>query len=153
VHRLRATLRTFRPVFSGTSSERVRGELHWLSELLGAVRDRDVLRERVDALPADKVDSLVLARIRNQLDAERTSTRATLGSALDSERYAAIWRDLGALTDEENPRATSKRLRRRARRAVQRAGNKLERADALHGSADRDVALHGARKAHKRARY
>ena len=47
--RLRSDLRTFRPVIDRDWSDPVRGELEWLGGLLGAVRDTEVLLDRLDA--------------------------------------------------------------------------------------------------------
>lgn len=153
VRRLRSTLRTFRPVFDPDRAEHLRDELHWLAGLLGAVRDLDVLRELVDALPADQVDATVRARIRSRLEVEQAGAQAALGAAINEERYAALWRDLDALASEEHRRAGPKRLLRRTRRALRGADDKLDHAVALGRGTDRDAALHAARKAYKRARY
>lgn len=152
VRRLRSTLRTFRPVFDRPRANYLGGELYWLAGLLGAVRDRDVLRDLVDALPAEQVDATIRSRIHAQLDVEQAGAHAALSAALDEERYAALWSDLDALATEEHHRATSKRLRHRAGRAVRHADDTLDRAVGLDGL-DRDAALHDARKAYKQARY
>jgi len=44
--RLRSDLRTFRPILDAPWSEALRAELRWLGELLGRVRDADVLLAR-----------------------------------------------------------------------------------------------------------
>src|SRR6266545_895721 len=45
--RLRSTLRTFRPLLPAERTEPLRGELRWLGERLGAVRDGDVMAARL----------------------------------------------------------------------------------------------------------
>ncbi len=56
--RLRSDLRTFRPVVDTDWSEPLRDELRWLGELLGRVRDADVLLQlltnKAEALPDDE---------------------------------------------------------------------------------------------------
>jgi CHAD domain-containing protein len=152
VRRLRATLRTFRPLLDRERTEPIRAELHWLAGLLGAVRDGDVLRDLVDGLPPDRVGGPVRARVRTRLDVDQAQARAALATALESQRYAALRRDLEALTEGEQPHATPKRLRRCARKALHRADDRLDRAvDST--DAGRDAALHDARRAYKRARY
>ena len=49
--RLRSDLRTFRPVVDAAWSEPLRDELKWLGGLLGAVRDTEVLLDRLEAPP------------------------------------------------------------------------------------------------------
>jgi CHAD domain-containing protein len=48
VRRLRSDLRTFEPLFEAEWSRDLRARLRWLSSVLGAARDRDVLLEEVD---------------------------------------------------------------------------------------------------------
>ena len=86
-------------------------------------------------------------------------------AALDGDRYIALIRALDAISDAEPPAVSGKLLRRRVRKAVRGADAKLDRAVALDRyptggvplpstvPQDRDVALHEARKAYKRARY
>ncbi|HEX9343841.1 MAG TPA: CHAD domain-containing protein, partial [Actinomycetota bacterium] len=47
IRRLRSTLRTFRSVLDREWSGALRAELAWIADLLGAVRDADVLLERL----------------------------------------------------------------------------------------------------------
>ena len=158
--RVRSTLRTFGPLLDRTRTDPVGEELHWLAGLLGAVRDGDVMADRlteaVAAEPPENVVGPVSERIRERLG-ERTGTaRAQLVEALDSDRYRRILDDLdqlaaGELRAEDRP-ATRRQLLKRARRALRRADRRLAAADEAEPP-DRDPLLHRSRRAYKRARY
>ncbi len=86
--RLRAALALFDGVLPGTAGH-LRGELGWLADALGAVRDLDVQLERldswIDALPEEDGGALIdLARL---LGREREGARESMLGALDSPRY------------------------------------------------------------------
>jgi CHAD domain-containing protein len=154
--RLRSTLRTFRPLLDADRSEPLRAELRWLGAELGAVRDGDVMAERlaaaVAAEPPELVVGPVAARIRGRLAARTAEARERLIATLDGPRYAALLDALDELIDTAPPdEAKPKRLRRLARKALRRADNRLDSAD--RAGSDRDVRLHDARKAYKQARY
>src|SRR5687767_12432450 len=83
--RLRSDLRTFRPLVDAAWSSSLRDELGWLADLLGDVRDGDVLlerlRHRVAELPdAHERDSAVA--VLATLELERGSAHSTLLEAL-----------------------------------------------------------------------
>jgi CHAD domain-containing protein len=90
--RLRSDLRTFRSVVLADRVEPLRDELRWLGQLLGAVRDNDVLRRRlaaeVDEL--DDEDREAGRKLLAVLDGQRASHLAALHEALDSHRYLAL---------------------------------------------------------------
>jgi CHAD domain-containing protein len=153
----------------------LRGELSWLADQLGGVRDRQVMATRLHralaAEPREAVVGPVDARISEHLDHDLEQGRSALGSALDDVRYFRLLDALDALVDA--PPATGVRgrwVRRKAAKALHRADALLyeavspaERAaesDAAAGSGeassrehDRDEHLHEARRAYKRARY
>jgi CHAD domain-containing protein len=90
--RLRSDLRTFDKVLDAEWTDALREELGWIGGLLGAVRDADVLLERLDhriaGLPASDVDDgkkLLVA-----LAERREHARATLLGAMRSNRYLAL---------------------------------------------------------------
>ncbi len=175
VRRLRATLSTFTPLLGdarmptdspivGDAQDRVamvRDELRWLGGLLGTVRDHDVLAHQlssaVAAEPSELVVGPVAARIRQRLAADASARRRDLDKALSGPRYGAILVALATLI-ESLPRRTRKRgverrrLRKLVGRSLRRADRRLDEAESLAGT-DRDLALHEARKAYKRARY
>jgi CHAD domain-containing protein len=158
VRRLRSTLRTFRhdvPRLSDGRVEALRDELAWFGGLLGTVRDRQVMAGNLAtafaAEPPEFMVGPVVARVSEVLAAQTADAHRELAAALDSERYRAMLTaaDVTVRDVTEPDLAT---LRRRVDRTLRRARRRL--AAARSGSdADRDVRLHEARKAYKRARY
>ena len=90
--RLRSDLHAFRAVLDRGWADSLRTDLRWLGDVVGAVRDNDVLAERllvqVESLgPRDAEPSaLLLAR----LAAEGADARAAMLDALGSERYDMV---------------------------------------------------------------
>ena len=90
--RLRSDLRTFRSLLDPEWVEPLRVELRWLAGILGAVRDGDVMleriRSRVAELPeeTDRGATLVLGT----LEASRAEAHAELIQTLRSERYLVL---------------------------------------------------------------
>jgi CHAD domain-containing protein len=98
--RLRSTLRTFSSLLDSEWTDRLRDELKWLADLLGAVRDTDVQLERFSehlaALPA--ADAKLGPRLLAGLVEQRDSARRRLLQAMASDRYAVLLDDLVAAT-------------------------------------------------------
>ena len=91
--RLRSDLRTFRPLVDAAWASALRDELGWLADLLGDVRDGDVLLERlrhsVAELPdADERGAAAPCSRRSSTSA--TPPMSTLLEALDSRRYLRL---------------------------------------------------------------
>ncbi|HKW72052.1 MAG TPA: CYTH and CHAD domain-containing protein [Candidatus Dormibacteraeota bacterium] len=113
--KLRSNLRTFGPLLDPEWTEPLRSELGWLAMGLGAVRDREVLLERLRAraaaLPAS--DQRSAATLLRLLEVEIDDLRKKLLADLDSQRYIDLLERLVAaahspqtLPDAEQP-ATS----------------------------------------------
>ena len=157
--RLRSTLRTFAPVLDAAVIDGLDGELKWLAEALGKVRDLDVLADRLAAAVAELPPELVLGpvadRIRQRLTAQAAPAREYLVAALNSDRVAQLLGSLATVAERGQTEAVKPaRLRRLARRAVRRADRRLAAADEHEaGTPAREERLHDARKAYKRARY
>src|SRR5438128_2157350 len=87
--KLRSNLRTFGPLLDPEWTEPLRSELGWLAMGLGAVRDREVLlerlRERAKSLPAS--DQRSAASLLQLLESEIDDLRKKLLADLDSQRY------------------------------------------------------------------
>jgi CHAD domain-containing protein len=87
--KLRSHLRTFGPLLDVEWTEPLRSELGWLAMGLGAVRDREVLlerlRERAKALPASDLRSAT--SLLQILEAEIDTLRKKLLTELGSVRY------------------------------------------------------------------
>ena len=90
--RLRSDLRTFRVLVDEHWANGLRDELRWLGEVLGAVRDTDVLIERIDAkiLRLLEVDRAPAKALVDQLRDDRDRAREQLLRALRSERYDTL---------------------------------------------------------------
>ncbi len=150
--RLRSDLRTFRGLLEAGWAEPIESELKWLGELLGGVRDLDVLQSRLAQAAGESAGTL--APLFDSLAQRHTQASSALHSGLLSPRYARLIERLAdaaerpALGDDaQEPCRTALpplvgkawvRLKKPARRIV---------AD----SPDED--LHEVRKRAKRARY
>ncbi|MEU4244440.1 CYTH and CHAD domain-containing protein [Actinoplanes sp. NPDC026619] len=145
--RLRSTLKTFKRSLPGF--EELGGELKWLADLLGQVRDGQVQEGKLLASieGAGSQFDEVSARIREYLDDQVASGRTALAEALEGERYLTLLDrvdELTGLAGDAEPKP------------VKRAAKSLAKADDLLDQAlagGEDVELHEARKAYKRARY
>jgi CHAD domain-containing protein len=157
VRRTRSTLRTFAGLFDPDRTARLDEELRWYAELLGEVRDRQVLRnryrEQLDELPDEAVLGPVRARIDSELGGEQAKKWEVLVAALDSDRYMALLDELAVFVNDPPPGRKAGRpikwLTKRRHRAEQKVVQRLEHAAATGKAED----LHRARKAAKRARY
>jgi len=96
--KLRSHLRTFGPLLEPTWTDPLRSELGWLAMALGAVRDREVLldrlRERARSLPAG--DSRSASSLLHLLEVEIEGLRTKLYADLDSQRYVDLLESLVA---------------------------------------------------------
>ena len=158
--RLRSDLRTFAPLLDQPSVEPLRDELRWLAARLGAVRDADVLgqrlRYRLDDLPGPG-DRAAAAPVLAVLAPERDQARDELCAALCSERHAVLLGGLAAAATAiriddgaDGPaRKVLPLLVRAPWRRVKRAVRVLD------DETDRDAGdrLHEVRKRAKRCRY
>ncbi|HEY7199948.1 MAG TPA: CYTH and CHAD domain-containing protein [Candidatus Dormibacteraeota bacterium] len=87
--RLRSHLRTFRTLLEPAWAEGLREELGWLAAELGAVRDREVLHERLLALIASlpAVDVRPAAALAEILTTEMEAARVRLLETMSTRRY------------------------------------------------------------------
>lgn len=90
--RLRSDLRTFRPLLAVDWAESLREELKWAAAALGAVRDADVLTDRLRSQAAGlpEVDAAGFAPVLRRLADEREAARVALLEAMASDRYVAL---------------------------------------------------------------
>jgi CHAD domain-containing protein len=160
--RLRSTLRSFGMIIDRSGTERLGGELKWLGDVLGEARDAEVLAERLGAnlrrMPAEQVAGPVQARVQGRFAPVRAAARDAVLAALDSRRYLSLLDELDRLLAE--PPLTQRAampaadaLPAAVRRGYRQVGRRMRRARRAAAGAPRDVALHQARKAAKRARY
>lgn len=157
--RLRSILASARPLLDREHTDPVRDELRWLSEVLGEVRDAEVLHERF----TQRLASLPIAPAEEPAWLAAVKSRETEGyvnirEALSGDRYFALLNALDRLLQappltKRAGRAAGKELPR----LVRRSWSRLERTQAQITEAPtpelRDEARHETRKAAKRARY
>ncbi|HVB05996.1 MAG TPA: CYTH and CHAD domain-containing protein [Acidimicrobiales bacterium] len=158
--RLRSCLQSFAPLFDEGSSARLGVELRWLSGLLRAARDLEVLARRIDGEIGEALALRGRAEVRRavkaQIEREQRAAVADLDEGLRSPRYAALLDDVLAFADRPAYRAGRRPRRQqllaRVDHDARRVRRRLRRGRRAEGPA-RDVLLHEARKAAKRARY
>ena len=160
--RLRSALATFRPAFASGAVGPLRDELKWLAGVLGAVRDAEVMHERVlGVLQGDDRHTALSSEVA-EVDAQLRSAHATAREAalleLDGERYHRLLDDLEAFmhappTTERGDRPAGKTLRRGVAHEYARVRRLMKRAGAATEPTERAELLHDARKAAKRTRY
>jgi CHAD domain-containing protein len=90
--RLRADLRTFRPVLDTEWVNGLRAELKWLGGELGSVRDKDVMVELLRGAAADLLEEerRDAERLLSTLENEREEARGRALSTLSGDRYVLL---------------------------------------------------------------
>jgi CHAD domain-containing protein len=151
--RLRAAVSLFRDHLPA-EAERLREELRWVGQTIGAVRDLDVQLEQLDewteALPEPDREPLV--RLRAVLVDERAQARAEMLKELDSARYDRFVRRFGAMlrtrTGSRTPaaRAVAPDLIEGRHRGLRKARKRI-------GDGTNPEAYHRLRIVGKRFRY
>ena len=130
--------------------------------MLGDARDAEVLDQHFQTALADLPVELVIgpakARVTAHFAPEQAAARKAALEALDSRRYFRLLDDLDRLLDDPPQTAAATApadeiLPQAVARAYRRTKRRMRRARRAPAGAGRDVALHEARKAAKRARY
>jgi len=88
--RLRSDLRTFEVLFDKEAMAGVRGELGWLGDLLGAVRDADILTARLEPSLDTAEPTADQKQILGQLSRQKSRAQMDLLTAMNEARYAAL---------------------------------------------------------------
>ncbi|MET7637880.1 CYTH and CHAD domain-containing protein [Streptomyces sp. NPDC005438] len=161
--RLRSCLRTHRGVLRRSVTDPLGAELRWLAAELGVDRDAEVLHqrlaERLEEVPAPLVWGPVPRRLARYSQDRRGGSRQRLSGVLGGERYLRLLDGLDHLLDEPplNEPDAGRPGRQVMAEAVAAEGERLAvrvgEALAAEPGEGRDLALHEARKAAKRARY
>ncbi|GHF86630.1 CYTH and CHAD domain-containing protein [Streptomyces sp. NRRL_ISP-5395] len=160
--RLRSAFKTHRKLLDRAATDPLGAELKWLAAELGLDRDQEVLDERlgarVEALPATLALGPVRGRLRAWSAARRTGSRRRIIDVLDGKRYLGLLDALEALSADPplRPaarRAPGKALPRAVLKDYERLARRMEHALEHPPGPERDIAMHEARKAAKRARY
>ena len=160
--RLRSTFRSYGKVLDRTVTDPVGEELKWLASELGVDRDREVMTERLTAvlaeLPRTLVSGPIRTRMRTWANARRGGSRRRLIGVLDSKRYLDLLDTLDALVAEppvlpDVAGTPEKVIGKAVRKDFGKVAALVEEAIGAPPGADRDLALHEARKKAKRTRY
>ncbi|HEX6523670.1 MAG TPA: CYTH and CHAD domain-containing protein [Streptosporangiaceae bacterium] len=160
--RLRSTLQSFPMIWPTAGTRHLRDELKWFGGVLGEARDGEVLSEYVRSelasTPAEMVMGPAQARVRAHFAPREAQARSQVLEALDSPRYFAMLDELDRLLDDPTRTAAAalpadQVLPAAVRAAYRRTRRRIRRARRAPAGSAREVALHEARKAAKRARY
>ncbi|MFJ8308199.1 MULTISPECIES: CHAD domain-containing protein [unclassified Streptomyces] len=160
--RLRSAFKTYAKVLDRAATDPVGDELQWLAAELGVDRDQEVLAERLKARIAALPRTLLLGPVRGRLriwsTARRSGSRRTTIAVLDSKRYLALLDALDALLAAppllpDAGRPVGDVLLKAVLKDYDRLAGRVHTALGLAPGHERDLALHEARKAAKRARY
>jgi CHAD domain-containing protein len=160
--RLRSTFRSYRKVLDRAATDPIREELKWLAGELGVDRDQEVLTERLTAALDELPDGLLMGPVRARLSTWAHTlgggSRDRLIAVLDSKRYLDLLTALdGVLADPPLLKAAAKDpekvLAKAVRKDFKKVADLVEEALDQPSGAERDLAMHEARKKAKRTRY
>lgn len=94
--RLRADLKTFAPILDPAWRRHTRTELKWLGQVLGRIRDADVLADGFAVEWPIPLEAKGADELRSRLAAQRRTDSAEMGDVLESERYLSLLERLHA---------------------------------------------------------
>ncbi|MFF4229997.1 CHAD domain-containing protein [Streptomyces sp. NPDC001820] len=160
--RMRSAFKTFRKILDRTVTDPISDELKWLAGELGVARDQEVLTERlqsrIDEVPRTLLLGPVLGRLQIWSVARGSEARRKALAALDTERYLSLLDSLDALLSDppllKTARGAPARVLPKAvLKDYDRLAARIDHALELPPGEERDLAMHDARKAAKRARY
>ncbi len=160
--RMRSAFRSYGKILDREITDPVGEELKWLAGELGVDRDQEVLTERLTSRIAALPRALLLGPVRGRLriwtTSRRTGSRRRTVAVLDSKRYLALLDTVDALIAAPPLRKAAAKEPGQALPKVllkdyDRLAGRVELALALDPGDQRDLAMHDARKAAKRARY
>jgi CHAD domain-containing protein len=153
--RIRAYLKAAKPALDPEAADGLRRDLAELAQVLGMVRDLDVMIDRLHAEAAalGQPDTAALERLIASLDAERQGSRGLLIAQLDDPGHASLLSELDAAAARPpvaNPWADLTELGAAEYLRLSKARNRLAR---RFGDNPPDDDLHALRILGKRARY
>lgn len=148
LRRLRSALTIFKPMLEGDAFDRLRDELRWLSAVLGAARDLDVLIARTEA-----------GALRTGLEQARRQASEQALTALEAPSARALLLDLAQwlacgdwLTRPSSAELRDQPVRDFAASALDRFRRKVRKGGRDLADVD-DEARHAVRKDAKKLRY
>jgi CHAD domain-containing protein len=150
VRRSRALLRAGEPLYTNDVTA-LADELRWLGEKLGAVRDLDVLIDRLrgEASELEADDATTSRTLLRTLERRRTAARTALLKALASERYLTLLDRVAEEIDGLEASGADVTLDELAERELKKLRKRVRKA----GDDPADEELHALRKKDKRVRY
>jgi len=158
--RLGADLLIFAPLLEPGPLQELRDELRWLGAAVGAVRDEDVLAERLrsQAEELPEPDAAGVQPLLSLLAGQTATARTALLRALRSRRYVALLDKLIATSNEPPVRPgraarADERASRAAGRYVRRPWRRLRDAVARLDDDPPDPALHDVHILAQSCRY
>ncbi|KOU40592.1 CYTH and CHAD domain-containing protein [Streptomyces sp. WM6378] len=160
--RLRSAFKSYAKVVDRAVTDPVGEELKWLAAELGVDRDQEVLTERLRTRIATLPRTLLLGPVRGRLRvwtaARRTGSRRRTLAVLDGKRYLSLLGTLDTLLAAPPLLPAAERpvadvLPRAVLKDYDRLAGRVHTALGLAPGHERDLAMHEARKAAKRARY
>lgn len=154
--RMNSDLKTFRPLLDADWAGHLRGELRWMIDALGAVRDCDVLGTKLREVAArhPEIDPEAAERVLHEVDLQRRASRRRLLRCLGDDRATRLFDELVAAAACPSTRRRAERPARKVMpKLVRKHWNRLERAiDALQRPPTPSE-LHAVRILAKRLRY
>lgn len=159
VRRLRAALHAFEAGLSAKSQRRLRAELQWLGQLLGAVRDLDVQLGLLQRYSSSALAEHVvgLESFRAHLEGQRARQRDLMLTGLDSDRYHRLLLDLERLANRKSRAARSRAenapITVAGAAALSRAFRRVFKRGKRIGATPKPEDLHALRIRAKRLRY
>lgn len=160
--RMRSAFRSYGKVLDRAVTDPIGEELKWLAGELGVGRDQEVLAERLtealDGLPEALLTGPVRDRLRTWSQARGEGSRRHVIAVLDGGRYLGLLAALdGAVDDPPLLKAAAgdpaKVIAKAVRKDFAKVSALVDQALGLAPGADRDLAMHEARKKAKRTRY
>ncbi|MFF2381890.1 CHAD domain-containing protein [Streptomyces sp. NPDC058108] len=160
--RMRSAFRSYGKVLDRAVTDPIGEELKWLAGELGVGRDQEVLAERLtealDGLPEALLTGPVRDRLRTWSQARGEGSRRHVIAVLDGSRYLGLLAALDAAVDDPPLLKAAagdpaKVITKAVRKDFAKVSALVDEALGLAPGADRDLAMHEARKKAKRTRY
>jgi CHAD domain-containing protein len=150
--RLRSALRVFEGLVEPDWAGRLEAELKWIAGLLGAVRDLDVLKARLQCAAGESAEAL--GPLFASLTERHKRASETLHVALQGERFQHLVESLAEAADHPAFRDDAwEPCRTVLPRTVAGAWSRLKKCGRSLTPDDPDENFHEVRKRAKRARY